>query len=420
MFRVERKKIREMDGREMDDVEVAQEEEQCGAQEETTVNRVRVRATGRKNRAWFKYCKSLPTHLKKYEGEGAADRKGVAAGAPGAAIKDSAPENAIGDQREAREGCGGREGASLRASDPSRDKQRRKSGLTAEERCTVFISQKKRLCSQKRHGCSLFCLAHLQNRPPPPATFETPALLATTATGATGMVGVGMSPFTPSQASTSTIATLACRHCGSVVAAAKMEKHLGRCNALRKQSQQEAAPYYLLDANSGSKFSRCSGKHGGGLGGSQGSLAVLGERDFAVKIKECYEKHVGVLEEHVLQASGLDALFEASLAGGSERQDQHGSLYKHLNQDSSIIAHAQRRGLVPLVSAPTPATKCAAATACAARSGAGVAGEGTRGGGGGVGGDGCENKTFVEFGAGKGMLSLAVAQCVRGAHLVSR
>jgi hypothetical protein len=241
---------------------------------------------------------------------------------------------------------------------------------------------------------------------------------------ATGMVGIAMFPFPPSQASTSTMATLSCRHCRSVVAAAKMEKHLGRCNALRKQSQQEAAPYYLLDANSGSKFSRCSGKDGGGLGGSQGSLAALGERDFAVKIKECYEKHVGVLQEHVLQASGLDALFEASLAGGSERQDQHGSLYKHLVQDSSIIAHAQRRGLVPLVSAATPATTCAgttcaAATTCAAGSGAGVAGEGTRGGRGGGGGNECEYKTFVEFGAGKGMLSLAVAQCVRGAHLVS-
>jgi hypothetical protein len=50
------------------------------------------------------------------------------------------------------------------------------------------------------------------------------------------------------------------------------------------------------------------------------------------------------------------------------------------------------------------------ATTCAAGSGAGVGGEGTRAGGGGRGGDGCENKTFVEFGAGKGMLSLAVAQ----------
>ena len=314
----------------------------------------RVRPTGRKNRAWFKYCKSLPTHLKsQHGGDEVNDRQeGVASG-----------------------------GTSFRASDPSRDDQGRRVGLPEHERCSVWLTQKKRLCSQRRAPDHVWCLSHIQN---PPSELQL----------AGGSAAAASSFFSPSPAASSAPSMLTCPSCGAVVAAAKLEKHKGRCNVLRREAEQEAQPYFLHHANSGIGF---PGEETQKANEPGGILAGLGEQDFAALILKTFDQHVPPLEEEVLEAKGCEALFAASLAGGKERQDKQGSLYKHLLQDSSIIAHAQRSGL--LSESPTTQNE----------------GDDSRA-------DGSQikrlaGKVFVEFGAGKGMLSLAVVHCVPGAQV---
>ena len=331
-------------------------------EEEATAGGKRVRPTGRKNRAWFKYCKSLPTHLKRQQhGEcGQGHEQEQEPGQKGGAGKDPAPE---------QDG-----GTSFRASDPSRDRGRRV-GLPEAERCTVWLAQKKRLCSQRRAAPDcLFCLSHLQNPPPE----DSKPAAASAAAG-------------PSMSS--------CPSCRALVAAAKLEKHKGRCNVLRREAEQESQPYYLYHVNSGGAEAAAGGGEGGAQGPATtlpGTLAELAEHEFASRVLEKFEQHVPSLQEEVLEAKGCEALFEASRAGGKERQDKHGSLYKHLLQDSSIIAHAQRAGLL----SPVP---------CEAGAGSQLDGEGNL----------LPNsgKVFVEFGAGKGMLSLATVHCVPGAQV---
>ena len=107
----------------------------------------RLRPTGRKNKAWFKYCKTLPTHLK---------LQTAANGGPGGGgEEDGGTDAGEGDSRDDESSLqpyasGSSNGAaqgtreSRRAADPSRDTQGRRAGLPMEERCTVWISQKKR------------------------------------------------------------------------------------------------------------------------------------------------------------------------------------------------------------------------------------------------------------------------------------
>jgi hypothetical protein len=351
----------------------------------------RVRPTGRKNKAWFKYCKTLPTHLKLQtaknggKGGGGEDRGTDAGGGDPRDYECSFQTYASGSQIAAQ---GTRE--SRRAADPWRDTQGRRAGLPLEERCTVWISQKKRHCSQRRSAPdSLFCFSHLQNPPLKPTCPDVHNGVgsggARCAAGGGGSGGVEKWGVEK------------CPHCSAAVGKGKLDKHLGRCNVLRKMAQQQALPYYSLNANSGAATTGDAGE-AGGAGMEDNILYGLDERAFADKVLECYRQHVPPLDEQVLEAKGCERLFAAALAGGTERQDKDGSLYKHLIQDSSIIAHAQRRGIIS-----SSSSSAAAAAACRGSSSEG----GVKG----------EEKVFVEFGAGKGMLSLAVAQIVPSVHV---
>ena len=246
----------------------------------------RARQTGRKNRAWFKYCKSLPTHLQKPPGAECA--AGVAASAEGCRS-----EPATHDQER------------LRGSDPARDEQGRKAGLPEVERCTVWLPQKKRLCSQRRSSPgSLFCIAHLLNPPP-----MLPQAAASGAPDHSQSVSSA-----PGSATNRHVEMITCEHCGAAVAAAKLDKHLGRCNVLRKQALLEAAPYFRRDANSGAAPSPEHDAPAGAVG--CGQLASLGESEFAARVRAWFQEHVpaSVGETMVLEAAGCSALFEASLA----------------------------------------------------------------------------------------------------------
>ena len=246
----------------------------------------RARQTGRKNRAWFKYCKSLPTHLQKPPGVECA--AGVATSAEGCRS-----EPATHDQER------------LRGSDPARDEQGRKAGLPEAERCTVWLPQKKRLCSQRRSSPgSLFCIAHLLNPPP-----MLPQAAASGAPDHSQSVSSA-----PGSATNRHVEMITCEHCGAAVAAAKLDKHLGRCNVLRKQALLEAAPYFRRDANSGAAPSPEHDAPAGAAG--CGQLASLGESEFAARVRAWFQEHVpaSVGETMVLEAAGCSALFEASLA----------------------------------------------------------------------------------------------------------
>ena len=245
-----------------------------------------------------------------------------------------------------------------------------------------------RHCSQRRSAPdSLFCFAHLQNPPLAPTCPDAPTRVgsggARCDAGGSGSGGVEK-----------------CPHCSAAVGVGKLEKHLGRCNVLRKLAQQQALPYYSLNANSGAATTGDAGR-AGGAGMVDNVLYGLDERAFADKVLECYRHHVPPLDEQVLEAKGCERLFDAALAGGTERQDKDGSLYKHLIQDSSIIAHAQRRGIIS--SSSSSSSSAAAAAYRGFSSEGGVKEE--------------EEKVFVEFGAGKGMLSLAVAQIFPSVHV---
>lgn len=101
----------------------------------------RVRPTGRKNKAWFKYCKTLPTHLKLQTAANGSPGGGAdAGGGDPSDYESSLQPYASGSSNGAAQGT--RE--SRRAADPLRDTQGRRAGLPLEERCTVWISQKKR------------------------------------------------------------------------------------------------------------------------------------------------------------------------------------------------------------------------------------------------------------------------------------
>jgi hypothetical protein len=249
-----------------------------------------------------------------------------------------------------------------------------------------------RHCSQRRSAPdSLFCFAHLQNPPLAPTYPDAPT-------------GVGSGGARCDAGGGGSGCVEKCPHCSAAVGVGKLDKHLGRCNVLRKLAQQQALPYYSLNANSGAATT--DAEEAGGAGIVDNVLYGLDERAFADKVFECYRHHVPPLDEHVLEAKGCERLFDAALAGGTERQDKDGSLYKHLIQDSSIIAHAQRRGIISSSSSSSSSAAAAAAAAAAYR---------------GFSSEDCvkeeEEKVFVEFGAGKGMLSLAVAQIFPSVHV---
>jgi len=292
------------------------------AQGQQADNSKRVRTSGRKNRAWFKYCKSLPTHLKQQQN----DVRGDEMCGPGEGNgKEQAETGMLHGERH--------EATSLRASDPSRGKQGRRAGLSEEERCTVWMPAKKRLCSQRRSGpLSPFCLIHLQNSTLPleqNAPASDPASASSAATGSSACAPLAMMS--------------SCPHCSAAMATSKLEKHFGRCNVLRKQAQLESSHFYLCDANSGgeggggdceTKTTYTAEDDGGGSAVNVGLVGLVGlaERAFASKVKECFDKHVPALKENVLQAQGCQALFEASLAGGSESHP-----HPHFNSSPRLL-----------------------------------------------------------------------------------
>ena len=155
------------------------------------------------------------------------------------------------------------------------------------------------------------------------------------------------------------------------VFASDMKRHIHFCG--KKRAEAEARPFF------------CAGINSAAADSSSDSRAVL-PRDDLLKLSRLiaalYEQHVEPLLAGHLDPARLAQLVERAQSDGREERN-----YRHNVQQESILMHMRRRGLLPQ---PQPDDNDGGQDSERVR----------------------RNVCFVEFGAGRGMLSLAL----RAAH----
>jgi hypothetical protein len=139
-----------------------------------------------------------------------------------------------------------------------------------------------------------------------------------------------------------------------------LQTHLKICNRKRGRDEMEAQPYFSKDINSGSNAVDSSGPIA--------PNSVVDIDQLVLRVRQCYKKHVGIMLDTVEQLSPdiCRPLFEAASAVGTEFRKQ-----RHVLQQASIVGHMQRRSILST------------------------------------------DATYVEFGAGRGMLALAIDKALR-------
>lgn len=246
---------------------------------------------------------------------------------------------------DSRNGCRTRQPNTMRNAKESR---RKKPALPAELRCTFYLAQKRRNCSRARLEGTGFCLTHQGQSQPAGALAEC-------------------RPSTSPVGSQEELAR--CEACGSTMRQSKLSKHAARCNATKHQKDQQALSCWVAGFNSGPTSPTSPANQL-----PADSVRELQRRVEAAFTKYCMGKE-NAIQDAVMVASGPDALQEVAVARGSAATDT--VVQKHLSQQSSIIGHMQACGLLRCADSPRTAT--------------------------------ASRPTYVEFGAGKGMLSLGIS-----------
>ena len=157
-------------------------------------------------------------------------------------------------------------------------------------------------------------------------------------------------------------------------------KHLKVCVFKTQQEKALAQPYFHAEIN--------SGPGDAGDGEATTPLKQLPRDDpvaLSLRVAELFEQHVGQVEQWHLEPAQLKALVDEAQAAGREHDN-----YRHSVQQASILRHMRRRGLLEPdhSSVSVPSTK--------------------------------PPVSFVEFGAGRGMLSLAVRKEYPGASVSTK
>ena len=169
----------------------------------------------------------------------------------------------------------------------------------------------------------------------------------------------------------------ACEHCGTVIRVERMTRHIAVCGVLSERKASEARPFYCAGINSGDALSS-----------SAPTAPAPSTRSFAEAIWRCFAQHVeGTIERIPPPAT---AAADAGQGLGLPRIGVDSVIAKHSQQERALVEVLRRGGIL---SASTASTANAA------------------------GGGNCPT-LFAEFGAGKGMLSLALREALPAARVV--
>lgn len=239
-------------------------------------------------------------------------------------------------------------------------KDKKLAGLPSAERCAFPI--KHRTCSRPRMKGSRFCLTHRSED-------ENQCRSKGPADGA---------------ASSDVKHRVCCELCGTSMWSDRLQAHMPRCNATKKRQAQQGLSCWSPGVNSGPELT---------VTGDVGPRPKDSVRSLRRRVQAAYSRHVALVDtlaaqnHNSLGSSKPDVLLELAAQSSATADDT--VTQKHLQQQSSIIGHMRDRGLV----------------------------------GGSADADDDESKvgsrwTFVEFGAGKGMLSLGVNADEPGADLL--
>ena len=321
-------------------------------------------------------------------------------------------------------------------------------------RCMHYIARKQRYCAMERVAGAEFCGAHL------PAANPVAAAAAAT-------VAVAMAPDVSSAAGgagshrgdkkTRSMLRMPCPVDPShTIFVRNLASHIKICTRAQQQAAMEQLPFFVRGINGGA----ATGADGGGAGGgvavpsadsiqyAAAAAAALQPRygkhhqegasgdgrgegvdidALITRVRALAAKHAadfpppyrtlegaggssGGVGQDSAMARTADAV-AAALREGARREVtgvRHGSKQdKHAVQQAGIVAHMARRGLVRPSGGPAAAAAAAAALQAAAT--AGYALESTAAD---------TTDTFIEYGAGRGMLALAIRRAQPSANIV--
>lgn len=243
-------------------------------------------------------------------------------------------------------------------------KQQRKelklAGFPSAERCAFPI--KHRTCSRPRMKGSRFCLTHRSEDE-----------------NQSGSAGPANGP-----ASSDAKHRVCCELCGTSMWSDRLRAHTPRCNATKRSQAQQGLSCWSPGVNSGPEPT---------FTGDVEPPPKDSVRSLRRRVQAAYSRHVALVDtlaaqnRKLLGSSKPDVLLELAAQSSATADDT--VTQKHLQQQSSIIGHMRDRGLV------------------------------------GASADDSDDEpkvdsrwTFVEFGAGKGMLSLGVNADEPGADLL--
>eukprot|EP00241_Pyramimonas_parkeae_P015100 CAMPEP_0114308372 /NCGR_PEP_ID=MMETSP0059-20121206/18019_1 /TAXON_ID=36894 /ORGANISM="Pyramimonas parkeae, Strain CCMP726" /LENGTH=550 /DNA_ID=CAMNT_0001432001 /DNA_START=142 /DNA_END=1791 /DNA_ORIENTATION=+ len=238
----------------------------------------------------------------------------------------------------------------------------RRVGLPEGTRCSVYMVNKTRYCSRPAVGDTRECFQHTNSR-------------SLSSTSDINEDGAGEGHSGSSGVCNTKDGRIACELCGVRIKATKLKGHLSsRCGVTQAHAKLESQPYFQQGVNAGREGRRKSPDTVIGRSG-QGEPLL----EFADRVAQAHAAHVGELRLEPLCAQAGALLLaprprrnHQSIDLGEElRSSAPGSVLRQLHQQDAIVARLARRGLV--------------------RAGS----------------------TYVEFGAGKGMLSLAVSEALQ-------
>jgi hypothetical protein len=272
-----------------------------------------------------------------------------------------------------------RRGQQRRLAAQARDRARSSGGSAAAAgggaRCAFFIEKKQRYCTQRASAGKQCCGAHegrlldgsAQQQSHPAAGTEGGAAAAALSAGDGGPARPRVPcPIDPSHS----------------VFLDQLSRHLKVCTTAKQLLAERSQPYFAADVNSGVLLEEGAAAAAAAEAATRHRPLSLDDAPaFARQVAALYTEHVGALRAAHLHGAAADA--DADAAGGSSVAER--ATTKHMAQQTSILANMQRVGI--LASAQADRDHCPRAVAVDSTP-----------------------PVYVEFGAGRGLLSLALRE----------
>ena len=268
-----------------------------------------------------------------------------------------------------------RRGQQRRLAAQARDRARSSGGSAAAAgggaRCAFFIEKKQRYCTQRASAGKQCCGAHegrllggSAQQQSHPAAERSPGGAAAAALRAED--GGPARPRVPCPIDPSHSVFLD-----------QLSRHLKVCTTAKQLLAERSQPYFAADVNSGVLLEEGAAAAAAAEAATRHRPLSLDDAPaFARQVAALYTEHVGALRAAHLHGAAADADADADAAGGSSVAER--ATTKHMAQQTSILANMQRVGILASAQAdrdhdPTP-------------------------------------PVYVEFGAGRGLLSLALRE----------